>query len=129
MKTRVDSLLDRLDAETAPDSRPTKSVKIGVIGAGAFGTAMACVAGRSGHDVVIYARDKNQVEAINETNRNPRYLSDYELPLCVRATDRLQEALDGCTFVMLCIPAQLVCLYVTTIVSFLIIHPFRFQTG
>ncbi len=39
--------------------------RVGVIGGGAFGTAMACVIRRSGHDTTIWAREPEVVSAIN----------------------------------------------------------------
>ena len=49
-----------------------------VIGAGAFGTAMATLAGKNGYPVTLYARDVNQALQINETRKNPsKYFSSY----------------------------------------------------
>jgi glycerol-3-phosphate dehydrogenase (NAD(P)+) len=50
-----------------------------VVGAGAWGTAFARVLAERGHDVTLAARDPDQVRAIAETGRNPRYLSDVSL--------------------------------------------------
>ncbi len=63
-------------------------VKVAVLGAGNFGTAMAQIAARSGHTVSLYSRDRAQVDAINTTHRNPRYFSDFILPESISATDR-----------------------------------------
>mmetsp|Transcript_22326 Transcript_22326/g.46935 ORF Transcript_22326/g.46935 Transcript_22326/m.46935 type:complete len:428 (-) Transcript_22326:131-1414(-) len=53
--------------------------KVVVLGAGAFGTAMAFAAAQGGNEVVIYMRDKQQCKVINEEHRNPRYLSEFSL--------------------------------------------------
>ncbi len=50
-----------------------------VAGAGAWGTAFACVLARSGHDVTLASRDPEQARAIAETGQNPRYLPDADL--------------------------------------------------
>lgn len=50
-----------------------------VLGAGAFGTAMAYAACQGGNEVVIYMRDAKQCEVINTEHRNPKYLSEFSL--------------------------------------------------
>jgi glycerol-3-phosphate dehydrogenase (NAD(P)+) len=50
-----------------------------VVGAGAWGTAFARVLAERGHEVTLAARDPEQVRAIAETGRNPRYLSEVSL--------------------------------------------------
>jgi glycerol-3-phosphate dehydrogenase (NAD(P)+) len=44
-----------------------------VVGAGSWGTAIACVLRDNGHEVTLGARDPVQAAAMNETGRNPRY--------------------------------------------------------
>jgi len=80
--------------------------KIGVIGCGSFGTAMAAVCARNGHDVVMYARDPEQAKSINESHVNPRYLSSFQLSDNISATTNIKDAIDGAAFVILAIPAQ-----------------------
>ena len=82
-------------------------MKIGVLGAGAFGTAMAMVAGRRGHQVLLWARDSEQVASIQATRRNPKYgLEEFELPENVQATNSLEEACQNADVLLLCLPAQ-----------------------
>merc|ERR1712216_521696 len=81
--------------------------KVAVVGSGAFGTCMAMACARNGHEVVMYARDAAQVQAINETHHNPKYLSQFELPTNLRATTDLAEAISGARFVFLSLPCQL----------------------
>lgn len=89
-------------ANTRPYSR------IAVIGAGAWGTALASVARRAGRDVSIWGRDPEVVRAINEENRNHRYLPDITLPAGIHATVDLGEALAGAEAVMLVTPSHTV---------------------
>ena len=42
-----------------------RMAKVGVIGGGAFGTAMACVVRRAGNEVVLWAREPEVVESVN----------------------------------------------------------------
>ena len=106
-KLRIEEINNRLLPKMEEFEKEHKNHgKIVVIGAGAFGTAMATVAARSGHDVVLYARSNEDCESININNRNQRYFSEYILPNNISATTNLEEALSDCTFIMLCIPCQ-----------------------
>ena len=68
---------------------------VAILGAGSFGTAVATIAARNGHNVVIYCRNAEQVASINETHRNPRRLSEYELSPLIRATTDFSAAVTG----------------------------------
>jgi glycerol-3-phosphate dehydrogenase (NAD(P)+) len=50
-----------------------------VVGAGSWGTAFARLLADRGHDVTLAARDAEQVTAIEQTGRNPRYLTNVDL--------------------------------------------------
>jgi len=67
-------------------------MKISVIGAGAFGTAMAISAARANNDVVLWAHDPDVAMAIRETGENPDYLPGFPLGPRVLATSDLAEA-------------------------------------
>ncbi len=78
---------------------------VGVIGAGAWGTALAQMLASDGRNVLIWAYEQEVVEAINRDHRNPTYLPTAELLQTIRATGDLSEiaALDT----VLCVtPAQ-----------------------
>ena len=79
--------------------------RIGVIGGGAFGTAMACVVRRSGHEVVIWAREPEVAEDINRQGVNPHFLPGVRLPEGIRATNEMAEA-AAAEFLLLAPPAQ-----------------------
>lgn len=55
-------------------------MKVTVIGAGSWGTALAVVLQSNGHDVRIWAREKDIADAINLDHHNPTYLPDLALP-------------------------------------------------
>ena len=80
--------------------------RIGVIGAGAFGTAMACVVRRSGHDVMIWAREPEVVAAINGAAVNRVFLPGIALVPGIVATEDLAAAAAGADFLLLAPPAQ-----------------------
>lgn len=82
-------------------------MRIGVIGAGAWGTALAHVAGQCSHDVVMWAREEDVVEDINTSHTNNRFLPGSALPKNVRATHNLAD-LAGSEIVVNAIPTQFI---------------------
>ena len=58
------------------------------------------------HDVKLWSRREDVAEAINRDHRNPRYLTEYQLPARVEATADLREALAGRELVILAVPSQ-----------------------
>ena len=81
-------------------------MSICVVGAGAWGTALAATFARAGPgtgaSVTLWGRDAETVAAI-EAGTNPRYLPGIDLPP-IRATTDLASALDGADIVLLVIP-------------------------
>ncbi|MFN2238615.1 MAG: NAD(P)H-dependent glycerol-3-phosphate dehydrogenase [Thermoanaerobaculia bacterium] len=67
-------------------------MKLTVIGAGSWGSALAEVAARSNHDVMLWAHDPRVAEAIQRTRSNPVYLPAAEFPSNIRVTSSLSEA-------------------------------------
>jgi glycerol-3-phosphate dehydrogenase (NAD(P)+) len=65
--------------------------EVAVIGAGAWGTALAIQAARAGRSVTLWARDPARARAIAETRRNPR-LPDATLPDAVHVTAEMPRA-------------------------------------
>lgn len=66
--------------------------RFGVIGAGAWGTALALTAKRAGRSVVLWAREPEVVESIARDNRNALFLPDVPLDLPITATTDLAIA-------------------------------------
>jgi len=79
--------------------------RIGIIGGGAWGTALALIARRAGRDVVLWARNDEVVEAINRDHANPRYLPGVALDPAISATRDLAESVAA-DALMLVVPAQ-----------------------
>lgn len=79
--------------------------RIGVIGAGAWGTALAAMARRAGRDVVLWALEPEVADSINARHVNELYLPDVELDPAIRATNDTAEAIDA-DLVLLVAPAQ-----------------------
>ncbi|MDX1425642.1 MAG: NAD(P)H-dependent glycerol-3-phosphate dehydrogenase [Kiloniellales bacterium] len=79
--------------------------RLAILGGGAWGTALAQVAARANHEVLLWARDDRLVEQINARRENPRYLPGVALDPAVRATGDLAAA-AACEVLLLVVPAQ-----------------------
>jgi glycerol-3-phosphate dehydrogenase (NAD(P)+) len=80
-------------------------VKIGVVGAGAWGTALAQVAAANGEPVMLWAREPDVVEAVNEAHENPLFLKGLALSPSIRATGDLAD-MAACEALLVVSPAQ-----------------------
>ncbi len=78
---------------------------IGVIGAGAWGTALAQMLASDGSDVLLWALETDLVEAINRDHKNELYLPSSKLAPSIRATGNLTEMAD-LEILLLVTPAQ-----------------------
>ena len=77
-----------------------------VIGAGAWGTALANVLTANGHETVLWAREPDVTASINARHVNERFLSPLPLEAELRATSEIAEALDGASFVVFAPPSH-----------------------
>ncbi|HEX8579462.1 MAG TPA: NAD(P)H-dependent glycerol-3-phosphate dehydrogenase, partial [Allosphingosinicella sp.] len=77
---------------------------IGVVGGGAWGTALAQVAAEGG-DTLLWAREPEVVESVNARHENSLFLPGVPLDPRIRATDALEE-LAGCEALLIVTPAQ-----------------------
>ncbi len=85
---------------------PEEPTRVAVVGAGAWGTALATVLATSRHDVLVWAREPEVVADINERRENRTFLPGVRLPANVRATGDLVEAVRSRAFVFSVCPAQ-----------------------
>ncbi|AKH44251.1 glycerol-3-phosphate dehydrogenase (NAD(P)+) [Altererythrobacter atlanticus] len=82
-----------------------KTPEIGVVGAGAWGTALAQMIASDGRDVLIWAHEPALVEEINRSHTNSLYLPSARLAQTIRATSDLGE-MAQCAILLLVTPAQ-----------------------
>jgi len=80
--------------------------KISVIGAGAWGTALAMVGVRAGRELVLQAREVEVVTSINDAHENTVYLPGFKLNPAIRAVTDPAEAVSGADAILLVTPAQ-----------------------
>ncbi len=82
-------------------------MKVAVIGAGSWGTALAQTLANNGHNVGLWARRAEVVRSINHEHVNPRYLSDTELSSNIVATTSYTDALLRAKAVVVVTPSNL----------------------
>lgn len=79
-----------------------------VIGAGSWGTALAVVLEQAGHDVILWGREEEIVNNINNNNRNGVYLPDLELSPAIKASTNLEECIHSREFIVFATPSHAV---------------------
>jgi glycerol-3-phosphate dehydrogenase (NAD(P)+) len=78
---------------------------VGIIGGGAWGTALAQSLNRAGREVLVWAREPEVVESINAHHVNQRFLPGIALEPAIRATASLTDA-AACDAILMVSPAQ-----------------------
>ena len=91
-----DALPERVALPDKGGSRREEPMaRIAVVGAGAWGTALAVVAARAGHSVTLWGRDPAAVERMARERMNAAYLPGIALPATIRPTAAIDEV-AGC---------------------------------
>lgn len=80
--------------------------KVVVLGAGQWGTTMAQVLCDAGNHVLMWGRNQELVDEVNEKHTNSKYLDESVLPIGLRATTDLKEAFEYSSIYVLAVPAQ-----------------------
>ncbi|HXL80455.1 MAG TPA: NAD(P)H-dependent glycerol-3-phosphate dehydrogenase [Pyrinomonadaceae bacterium] len=81
-------------------------MRIAVIGAGNWGTGLAIMAARAGHEVVVWSRNSKVVDSINGDHTNLVYLTGAQIPETVRATGDFAVALVEAELIILAAPSH-----------------------
>jgi glycerol-3-phosphate dehydrogenase (NAD(P)+) len=87
----------------ARDAEPY--ARVAVVGAGAWGTALASVAANAGREVILWAREPEVVAGVNSGRANTMFLDGVTLPAAIAATDELSRVREA-NAVLLVAPAQ-----------------------
>jgi glycerol-3-phosphate dehydrogenase (NAD(P)+) len=80
-------------------------MRIGVVGGGAWGTALAQVTAANGEPVTLWAREPEVVDSVNTAHENPLFLKGLALRPSIRATGDLAD-MAGCEALLIVSPAQ-----------------------
>jgi glycerol-3-phosphate dehydrogenase (NAD(P)+) len=81
------------------------AARVAVLGAGAWGTALAKVIADKGREVILWSRGDVAADDINVRHLNSRFLPGVELPPTLRATTDIEEAAGGREFIILAAPS------------------------
>ena len=81
-------------------------MRCSVVGAGAWGTALADLLTRNGHDVLLWAYEPDVVESVNKKHENVRFLGGNSLAPALKATGDIERAVDGAELITLATPSH-----------------------
>jgi glycerol-3-phosphate dehydrogenase (NAD(P)+) len=81
-------------------------MKITVLGAGAWGTALARLLQIQSNQVTLWGHVPSWIEEIREVHRNDRFLAGIDLPLELRLETDIARAIAGCECIVVAVPSQ-----------------------
>ena len=81
------------------------TMRVAVVGAGSWGTTVACIAAAN-CPTTLWARRDDLAEEINTSHTNERYLPGFSLPATVRGTSSLDEAIRSADVVVMAVPSH-----------------------
>ena len=81
-------------------------MRCAVVGAGAWGSALADLLARNDHDVSIWAFERDVVDNINQSHQNPRFLPGHDLDSRIRAVSEITAAVENAELVTLAAPSH-----------------------
>ncbi len=80
--------------------------RIGVIGAGSWGTALTVTLSNKGHEVKVFDKDEELIRSLRSERENIRYLPGVKIPDTVRFADSTEEALADAEVILFVVPTQ-----------------------
>jgi len=84
----------------------TNNKKISIIGHGGWGTALAILARRIGHEVMVWGHESDYIEEINKTHKNPKFLPGIDIPKGIQFTSNFEECVMFGSVIVFAIPTQ-----------------------
>lgn len=93
--------------------------KIGVIGAGGWGTAIALLLAKNGHAVTLWARREELCQALRQQRENAPYLPGVLLPASIEITNSKEEAAKAKEFIVIATPSKAVRSTISAIKDFI----------
>ena len=79
---------------------------VGVVGAGNWGTTLAKIVGENERQTLLWAREPEVRQSVEEAHENRMFLPGYRLPDTVRATGELREICQQCDLIFMVVPAH-----------------------
>ncbi|NOT11902.1 MAG: NAD(P)-dependent glycerol-3-phosphate dehydrogenase [Methylococcaceae bacterium] len=80
--------------------------KIGILGAGSWGTALAILAARNGCQTLLWGHNANHMEALRQDRQNKRYLPEQLFSENLHVTADLSEIGTFCNLILVCVPSH-----------------------
>src|SRR5919106_2432891 len=80
--------------------------RVACIGAGSWGTTVAALIAQNGHEVLLWCRRTELAEQINAVGVNESYLPGVRLPSNLRATDDIEQAMEGAEVCVMGVPSH-----------------------
>lgn len=80
--------------------------RVAVLGGGSFGTVIANIIAANGHTTTLWMRNAERAELVNTTHENPEYLPGFSLHPQLRATSRLEDAVEGIDILFVAVPSK-----------------------
>lgn len=81
--------------------------KVSVIGAGSWGTALALLLSKNGHDVTMWSILEDEIRMLDKEREHKSKLPGVKLPDTMKFTTDLKEAVEGKDFLVLAVPSTL----------------------
>ena len=82
-------------------------MKISILGAGAFGLALASIFKENNNDVTVWSRFEEEVASLREKNTNEK-IKNIKLPTGIKYTSNLKDTVESSELLVIAIPAQFV---------------------
>jgi glycerol-3-phosphate dehydrogenase (NAD(P)+) len=79
---------------------------ISVIGAGSWGTTLACLLSQKGYEVTLWVHERELADIIDRTRINSTYLPEIPIPDTVRITNDVGDAVKKARYLLNAVPAQ-----------------------
>ena len=92
--------------------------RITVIGAGSWGTALACLLAEEAEEVRLWGRNRDLMTLISTRRENPKYLPGHIFPSNIKAFYSIEEAISSCDLIVSVIPSHAVRSVFTAIKDF-----------
>lgn len=80
-------------------------LKVGVLGAGSWGTALALLLHKNGHEVVVWSIDQAEVQMLQTEREHKSKLPGVRIPEDMKITNQVEEAVVGMDFLVLAVPS------------------------
>lgn len=94
-------------------------MRVAVLGAGSWGTALAQVLVENGHDVSLWTRDDKQATMMQETRENAKYLPSIRLPEALKVTTDLAAVVKQADVILIVVPTKAIRLLMRQIIPYL----------